>query len=114
MDFEFFNVESIGGFTSTYLDLCYAISYPFGFMTRIKHPPLYIIKFLVATLINQDKKFSFIRVDVYGALVRSSIFLKTCHNMNIIVKLQVEIHIYSMVILKVLIRHLLITQELFY
>ena len=37
----------------------------------------------VNTLINQDKKVAFIRVDEYGALARYSEFMKTCHNMNI-------------------------------
>ena len=35
---------------------------------------------------NQDNKVSFIRVDEDGALERSSEFMKTCHNMNIIVQ----------------------------
>ena len=35
---------------------------------------------------NQDKKVSFIRVDEYGSLARSSELMKTCHNMNIIVQ----------------------------
>ena len=35
---------------------------------------------------NKDKKFEFIRVDEDGALARSSEFMKTCHNMNIIVQ----------------------------
>ena len=31
-----------------------------------------------------DKKVSFVRVDEYRELVRSSEFMKTCHNVNII------------------------------
>ena len=34
---------------------------------------------------NQDKKLAFIRVDEDGALARSSEFMKTYHNINIIV-----------------------------
>ena len=86
MDFAFFNVESIRGFTSTFVAICSATSYPFGFPSRSKRPPLDILKFLVTTLRNQDKKVAFIRVDEDGALARSSEFMKTCHNMNIIVQ----------------------------
>ena len=85
MYFLFSNFESIRGFNSTLLDVCSANSYPFGFPSRNKLPPLEILEFLVATLINQDKKVAFIIVDEYGALERSSESMKTCHNMNIIV-----------------------------
>ena len=86
MDFAFFNVESIREFTSTFVDICSATSYPFGFPSISKHPPLDILNFLVTTLKNQDKKVTFIRVDEYGALARSLEFMRTCHNMNIIVQ----------------------------
>ena len=72
MDFEFFNVESIRGFTSTFVTICSANLYPFGFPSRSKRPPLDILTFLVATLINQDKKVTFIRVDEYLASAPSS------------------------------------------
>ena len=48
--------------------------------------PLDIIKFLVATLRNQDNKVALIQVDECGALPRSSELIKICHNMNIIVQ----------------------------
>ena len=86
IDFAFFNVESIRGFTSTFLAICSATSYPFGFPSRSKRPPLDILKFIVATLRNQDKKVAFVIDDEDGALARSSEFMKTCHNMNIIVQ----------------------------
>ena len=72
MDFAFFNVESIRGFTSTFVAICSATSYPFGFTSRSKRPPLDILKLLVVTLRNQDKKIAFIRADEDGALARSS------------------------------------------
>ena len=84
MDFAFFNVESICGFTSTFLAICSATSCPFVLPSRSNRPPIDILKFLVTTLINQDKKIAFIRVDEDGALARSSEFMRTCHNMNII------------------------------
>ena len=85
MGFSFFNVEIIRGFTSTFVAICSATSYPFGFPSRSKRPSLGILKFVVTTLRNQDKKVAFIRVDEDGALARPSEFMRTCHNMNIIV-----------------------------
>ena len=85
MDFAFFNVERIHGFTSTFVAICSATSYPFGFPSRSNCLPLDILKFLVVAFINQDKKVAFIRVDEYGELAISSEFMRPCHNMNIIV-----------------------------
>ena len=85
MDFAVFNVEVIPEFTSTFVAICSATSYLFGFPSRSKRPPLDILKFLVSTFINQDKEVAFIRLDEYGALARSSEFIRTCPNMNIIV-----------------------------
>ena len=79
MDFLFFNFESIHGFTSTFVAIYSATSYPFGFPSISKRPPLEI-------LLNQDKKVEFIRFYEYGSLARSSESMKTCHNMNIIVQ----------------------------
>ena len=84
--FWFFNVENIRGFASTCAAICYDTSYPFGFPSIIKLPHLDILKFIVTALKNQDKKLAFIRVDKYGALERSSEFINTCHDMNIIVR----------------------------
>ena len=86
MDFAFFNVESIRGFTSTFVNICSSTLHPFGFPSRSKRPPLDIPKFLVTKLRNQDKKVAFIRVDEDRAPSRSSEFMRTCHNMNIIVQ----------------------------
>ena len=86
MNFAFFNVKSIHVFNSNFVAICSATSYPFGFPSRSKLPSLDILKFLFTTLENQDKKVAFIRVDEYGALARSSEFMRICHNMNIIVQ----------------------------
>ena len=86
MDFSFFNVKSIRGFTLTFVAIYSDTSYPFGFTSRIKLPPIDILNFFVDTLINQDKKVAFIRVDEDVSLARSSEFMKTCHIMNSIVK----------------------------
>ena len=84
--FSFFNVESIRGFTLTFVAICSDTSYPFGFPNRSKCLPLDILKFLVTKLRNQDNKVAFVRLDEDGELVRSSSFMKTCHNINIIVQ----------------------------
>ena len=86
MDFAFFNVGSIHGFISTFVAIFSANSHLFGFPPRRKRPPLDILKTFVTTLRNQDKIIAFIRVDEYGTLARSSEFMKTCHNMKIIVQ----------------------------
>ena len=70
----------------TFVAICYATPYLFLFPPRSKRPPLDLIEFLVTTLRNQDKKVASIQVDEDGALARYSEFMKTCHNMNIIVQ----------------------------
>ena len=72
MDFSFFNVESIREFTSTFVAIYSATSYPFGFISRRKRPPIDVLKFIVTTLKNQDKKVTLIRVDEDGSLARYS------------------------------------------
>ena len=87
MDFSFFGVESISRFTSTFVAICSTNSYPFGFTFRSKCPPLEILKLFVTTLSNQDKKVAFICFYEDGELARSSEYMKTCHNMNILVQI---------------------------
>ena len=82
MDFDFFNVERIHGFTLIFVAICSDTSYPFGFPSRSKCPPLEIINFFVTTLINQDRKVVFVRVDEDRALAISYQFMKKRHNMN--------------------------------
>ena len=45
MDFVFFNVGIIHGFTCIFVAICFATSYPFGFTSRSKISPLDILKF---------------------------------------------------------------------
>ena len=84
MDYVLFNAKIIRGFTSNVLAICSATSYPFGFSSRIKRLPLNILKCIATTLRNQDKKVEFIQFDQNGSLARSSEFMNTYHNMNII------------------------------
>ena len=73
----FFNVKRIRGFTSTFVAICSATSHPFVFTYRNKSPPLYILKLLVTSLRNQDKKVALIQVDEDGSLARYSKLMKT-------------------------------------
>ena len=86
MDFPLFNVEIICGFRSNFVATCSAKAHPFEFTPISKLPPLDILKYIVTTLSNQDKKVEFIRVDEDVEPARSSKFTKKCHEMNIIVQ----------------------------
>ena len=72
MDFAFFNVESMRGFTSTFVAIFSYTLYPFGLPSRSKPTPLDILKFIVTTLRNKDNKVACIRVDEDVALAISS------------------------------------------
>ena len=72
MYFLFFNVESISGFTSNFVDVCSTTSYTFVLKSRSKFPTLNIFKLIVTTFINQNNKVSFIQVGEYGSLEISS------------------------------------------
>ena len=87
MDFAFFNVKIIRIFTSTFVTICSATSYPFGLLPRSKHLTLDIPNLLATLLNNHDKKTAFIWLDVDGPLVIYSEFIWTCCNMNIIVQI---------------------------
>ena len=57
MDFAFFSVEIVCGFTSTFVAVCYDNSKTFEFPPRIKWKTLVILKFLFAALRGKYKKF---------------------------------------------------------
>ena len=86
MDFSFLNVYIIRGFTSTFVAICSATSFAFGFPSRIRCLTIEILKLFVTILINQDKIVLFVWVDEDGALARYSEFTRTCHKMNSIVQ----------------------------
>ena len=66
--------------------ICCATLYPFVFPPISKRLPLDNLNFLVTTLRNKYKKFAFILVDEDESLAISYGFMKTFHNMNIIVQ----------------------------
>ena len=86
MDFVLLNTESIRGFTSVLVAISSTTWYSFLFPPRSKLPPLYILKFPINILRNQDKKFALIQVGKDGALARSSEFTRICHNTKTIVR----------------------------
>ena len=90
LNLAFFNVESIHGFTSTSVTIFYANYHPFGFPYMSKQPPIDTTTCFFAELCHQDNKVTFVQLGKYGALERSSGFMRTCHNNNITVQTIVE------------------------
>ena len=74
VDFSFFSVASIRGFTSALDVACASTSYPFGFPTKSKSPPIEILRWLLGTLRSMGYVVNFIRVDEGGELANSSSF----------------------------------------
>ena len=62
-DFVFFNVESIRGFTPTFVNIYSSTSHPFGFLSIIKCTPLDVLQLLVTALMNKDDMVALIQVD---------------------------------------------------
>ena len=52
VNFAFFSIEIIRGFTLTFMSICYAPSYSFGFIYIGKRPPLEIFKLIFNALKN--------------------------------------------------------------
>ena len=72
--FSFFSVVSIRGFTSALDVTCASTSYPFGFPTESKSPPIEILRWLIGTLRSMGHVVNLIRVDEGGELANSSSF----------------------------------------
>ena len=72
MDFAFFNVGSIHGFTSTFVAIYSDTSHSFGFTSRIKLTHIDNLRYLSNILMNHHSKIAFIRLDESVALERFS------------------------------------------
>lgn len=83
LDFSFYNVVSIRGFSSVIDIICASTRYSFSFPTRPKRVPLDILKWLFAILNKENKTVRIIRVDEDGALARSREFCKLVQLQNI-------------------------------
>ena len=70
MDFAFFNVQSVRGFTSYISCDCVLTKYSFRFCTRRKRAPVDIIRWILLTLRKQKKEVNFVRFDEGGELAR--------------------------------------------
>ena len=86
LDFHFFSVKSIRGFTSALAAVCGSTSYPFNFPTKAKTPPIDITLYLIRTVRSLGFQINIIRVDEDGALARSSEFCKAIINENIVLQ----------------------------
>jgi hypothetical protein len=74
VDFSFFSITSIQGFTSS-LDICCSFSsFPFEFPSKGKNSPLDVMQFTINMLCTQGFLVNFIHVDEDWALVLSSEF----------------------------------------
>ncbi len=76
LDYSFWNVTSIRGFTSILSAICAKTRYSFAFPTRNKRPPLATIKWFINTLRRQGYPVLYIQTDEGGELGRSTDFLK--------------------------------------
>ena len=74
LDFHFFNVVSIRGFSSALAAVCASTSYMFNFPTKSRSPPLQIAMYLIRTVRSLGHQVHIIRVDEDGALAKSSEF----------------------------------------
>jgi hypothetical protein len=74
VDFSFFSVTSIRGFTSSLDIRCGSTSFPFAFPSKGKNPPLDVLRFTINTLRSQGFQINFIRVDEDRSLALSSEF----------------------------------------
>lgn len=74
LDFSFWNVISIRGFTSSLSAICMKTRYIFVFPTRNKRPPLATITWFIQTLHRQGYPVLYIHIDKGGELGRSTDF----------------------------------------
>ena len=70
MDFGFYNVKSVRGFSSFLSVDCVQTKYSFAFCTRRKRSPIDIIRWILSTLSKLDKQVNFVRFDEGGELAR--------------------------------------------
>jgi hypothetical protein len=86
IDFSFFTVKSIRGFTSSLDVECGSTSYPFSFPTKNKAPPLDAVRFTITTLRSQGFQVNFIRVDEDRALANSAEFCQLICDLNCVLE----------------------------
>eukprot|EP00978_Attheya_sp_CCMP212_P033185 scaffold132841_cov57-Attheya_sp.AAC.1 len=86
MDFTFFNVISIRKFNSALTIVDTTSSYPWGFPTRSKRPPISTFRWFISVLRSMGKNPIYIRVDEGGELANSTDFCKAVVGLNLILE----------------------------
>ena len=86
IDFSFFGVTSLRGYTTALDITCASTSYPFGFPTKSKSPPLDLFKWFVTTIRNMGHQVTFIRVDEDKGLARSTEFCELVVKLNCVLE----------------------------
>lgn len=86
MDFAFYSVTSIRGFTSNLTIVCASTSYPFAFPTKSKSSPLDLVRWFIETLRKIGRDPVFVRVDEDGALAKCSHFCELIVNLECVLE----------------------------
>ena len=86
LDFTFFNVTSIYGYTAGLLAIDATTRMTWGFPTRSKRPPVHILRFLIRVLRKQGRNIQALRLDEGGELARSSDFMSVAHHLDLVVE----------------------------
>jgi hypothetical protein len=86
IDFSFFSVTSIRGFTSSLDIRCGSTSFPFAFPSKGKNPPLDVLRYTINTLRTQGFQVNFVRVDEDRGLARSAEFCELILELNCILE----------------------------
>ena len=86
VDFSFFGVTSIRGYTTALDIVCASTSYPFGFLTKSKSPPLTLFSWFVHTVRTMGHHVTFIRVDEDKGLAQSSELCALVVNLNCVLE----------------------------
>jgi hypothetical protein len=83
-DFSFFGVASIRGFTTAFDITCASTSYPIGFPSKSKAPPIQSAQWLIKSLRNRGFQPCFCHVDEGGELANSSEFCQMLINEGLV------------------------------
>jgi len=83
MNFSFYNVVIIHGFTAVFDVICASTWYQFSFLTSSKRVPLDTLTWLLYILEKEDKDVCIVKVDEDGVLARSCKFFNLLQKCSI-------------------------------
>ena len=86
IDFKFWNVVSIRGFTCSICIICAKTRFPWIFHATDKSPPISILRHFSGVLKRAGIVWRLVRTDEGSELVRSDDFLAFCEDKKIIVQ----------------------------